>query len=150
MLAVADSQFQDGLLRAAKARGKIEPDYEIPASSRRNTARDLENTLRPALEAGLLPDYPFGTDLDPLEQKLAKTLENLKSAPGGKIGLAKRLLGALFTPSSPAADAALQRLGLIAPASVEDIVTARLVRAEFRRLERLAGPVDENGLQRNQ
>jgi hypothetical protein len=136
MLAVADSRFQPDLLRVAKAAGKIEADYEIPERFRNNAPDVLEAALRPALAQGLLPDYPFGTDLDPLEQKLAKVLENLKSAPGGKLGLMKRFLAALFAGSSPEADAALKRLGLLSPASLEDRVTARLIRAELLRLER--------------
>jgi acyl-CoA hydrolase len=134
MLSVADSRFQPDLLQAAKSTGKIEADYEIPEPFRHNTPQRLEDALRPALAEGLLPDYPFGTDLDPLEQKLAKALENLKSAPGGKLTLAKRFLAALFTGSSPEAAAALQRLGLQSPGTLEDFVTARLVRAAFLEL----------------
>src|SRR5262249_11463608 len=110
MLVVADSRFQPELLRAAKATRKIEAGYEIPGQFRNNTPESLEHALRPALTQGLLPDYPFGTDLDPLERKLAKALENLKSAPDGKLGLAKRFLAALFAGSSPEADAGLKRL----------------------------------------
>jgi acyl-CoA hydrolase len=135
MLAVADSRFQPELLRAAKASRKIEADYAIPERFRRNTPKALEEALRPALAQGLLPDYPFGTDLDPLEQKLAKVLENLKSAPGGKLALARRFIASLFMGSSPDADAALERLGLQSSSSLEDRAAARLIRAELRRLE---------------
>ena len=62
MLAVADSRFQDELLRQAKEAGKIEQGFELPAACRDNTPDRIARALKPAREQGLLPPFPFGTD----------------------------------------------------------------------------------------
>lgn len=48
MLAIADSRFQDELLRQAKDAGKIERDYALPKSARDNTPDMIARTLQPA------------------------------------------------------------------------------------------------------
>ena len=65
MLAVADSRFQDELLRQAKDAGKIERGFELPAACRDNTPERIARALAPAREQGLLPAFPFGTDFTP-------------------------------------------------------------------------------------
>ena len=52
MLAIADSRFQPALLKAAKAAGKIEAGYEIPAASRDNTPERIARALRPRARRG--------------------------------------------------------------------------------------------------
>ena len=62
MLGVADSRFQDGLMRQAKDAGKLPKDFEIPAAQRDNHPERIARALKPAREAGLLPLFPFGSD----------------------------------------------------------------------------------------
>src|SRR5207248_11380495 len=62
MLAIADSRFQEELLRRAKDAGKIERDFELPAACRHNTPERIARALEHAREAGLLPPFPFGSD----------------------------------------------------------------------------------------
>ena len=52
MLAVADSRFQDELLRRAKDAGKIEQGFELPAACRDNTPERIARALAAAREAG--------------------------------------------------------------------------------------------------
>ncbi|HMJ28133.1 MAG TPA: acetyl-CoA hydrolase/transferase C-terminal domain-containing protein, partial [Xanthobacteraceae bacterium] len=47
MLAVADSRFQDELLRQAKEAGKIEQGFELPAACRDNTPERIARALKP-------------------------------------------------------------------------------------------------------
>ena len=70
MLAITDSRFQDELLREAKDAGKIERTFELPNAARDNTPDALAQALKPAAEAGLLPQFPFGTDFTATEQRL--------------------------------------------------------------------------------
>src|SRR5262249_14064351 len=70
MLSIADSRFQDELLRQAKDAGKIARGYAIPAVHRDNHPERIAQALKPLRDRGLLPDYPFGSDFTPVEQRL--------------------------------------------------------------------------------
>ena len=122
MLAIADSRFQDELLRQAKDAGKIARDFELPKSARNNTPEMLARALKPAADAGLLPLFPFGTDFTDVEQRLIPALTVLKSA--SPLQLARLLISGL---SAKADAACLERLGLAKPASLKERFYAALV-----------------------
>jgi hypothetical protein len=124
MLGVTDSRFQDELLRQAKDAGKIERSFEIAKAGRENTPDAIERTLKPALGAGLLPPFPFGTDFTDAEQKLLPALQMLKSASVKELGTF--LLRGLS--SGPASRTYLDRLGLASPRSPSEWLYALLVR----------------------
>ena len=118
MLAIADSRFQDELLRTAKDTGKIAKSYEIPTAFRDNTPERIARALKP-LD---LPPFPFGTDFTPVEQRLLFALEKLKAAQ--PFALARLALAGL----SKSSDAeALARMGLDRPRSLPDRFYAALV-----------------------
>jgi acyl-CoA hydrolase len=127
MLGITDSRWQGELLRQAKDAGKIERGFEIPAHARDNTPKAIERKLRPAREAGVLPEFPFGTDFTEVEQKLIPALGTLKSASRFE------LLSLLLQPSAPADSRCLERLGLAEPKGLRDWVYARLVRSALSR-----------------
>ena len=52
MLAVADSRFQDDLMRQAKDAGKLPKNFEIPAAHRDNYPERIARALKPARDAG--------------------------------------------------------------------------------------------------
>lgn len=133
MLNISDSRFQPDLLREAKANGKIEQAYEIPERYRDNLPQRLERALKPDQKAGILPAFPFGTDLDATEQRLATALDRLKSLTGGKLSMIRRALASLGTTASPATKTALKRLKLDHPRSLEDWITRRLLLQELER-----------------
>ena len=54
LLAVADSRFQDELVRQAKAHGKLESSYALPERYRNNLPQTLDAKLHPWTQAGLL------------------------------------------------------------------------------------------------
>src|SRR6516165_3395312 len=80
MLKIADSRFQDELMRAAKAAGKLPMSYQIPGAFRENLPERISAALKPAREAGLLPAFPFGSDFTDVEQRLIRALEILEKA----------------------------------------------------------------------
>src|SRR5438093_1309592 len=86
MLAIADSHFQDELLRRAKDAGKIERDFELPAACRHNTPERIARALEHACEAGLLPPFPFGSDFTASEERLIAALKLLRAAPAARLG----------------------------------------------------------------
>jgi acyl-CoA hydrolase len=135
MLAIADSRFQDALLRQAKAAEKIEAGFEIPSAFRANLPEALSAKLSPAREAGWLPDYPFGTDLDPVERRLAAALDLLQQQTARPVGLARSLVRSLSAGlPSPVTQEALARLSLDRPAGIKDRILRRLVAMALEQL----------------
>jgi acyl-CoA hydrolase len=124
MLAITDSRFQDELLRQAKDAGKIERSYELPKSVRDNTPDAIARALKAAADAGLLPQFPFGTDFTEAEQQLIPALEKLKSASLGE--LASLVLRGLSSRTDYAD--CMDRMGLTKPKGIAERLYASLIR----------------------
>lgn len=127
MLSVTDSRWQSELLRRARDAGKIEGGYEIPREARDNTPDAIARKLKPARDAGLLPDFPFGTDFTAVEQRLLPALQRLKSSS------TRDLLGLLLRPAGSRDADALARMGLSRPSGLRERIYARLIRAALSR-----------------
>jgi len=126
LLAVADSRFQDELLRQAKDAGKIERSFVLPPAWRDNGPRRIERALAGGRADGLLALFPFETDFTPVEQRLVPALQALKSAsPVGLGGILARGIG-----RAPSAEiqACLARMGLDRPSTFAQHVYAALLR----------------------
>ncbi len=132
MLSVADSRFQNELLREAKNHNKIAKDYEIPVQFRNNTPERIERALRPAKERGLLPDFPFGTDFDDVEKRLIPALQMLKQKLASPLSLVPVLLRGLSAPANAETDACIARMGLAEAASVKDRLYRAILRGALR------------------
>ncbi|WP_417482645.1 acetyl-CoA hydrolase/transferase C-terminal domain-containing protein [Maricaulis sp.] len=115
LLNIADSRFQDDLLASAKAAGKVALDYEIPAIFRNNTPERLRAVLGPARASGVLPEFPFGTDFTPVEQRLMSALARMKQASYSRRATASLILRGAFGRGARD-DEALERMGLSRPA----------------------------------
>jgi acyl-CoA hydrolase len=124
MLKITDSRFQDDLLRQAKDAGKIERAYELPKSARDNTPDAIARALQPAGDAGLLPQFPFGTDFTDVEQRLIPALEKLKTA--SFVELASLFVRGLSTRTNNSD--CLERMGLAKPQSFPLRLYASLLR----------------------
>ena len=131
MLSITDARFQDELLARAKAAGKIERGFEIPAAWRNNTPAFLANALGPARNSGVLPAFPFGTDFTGDEQKLLPALKVLKAA--SPLQLAVLALRGL---SLGGESDCLERMGLAKPAGMKELIYAALLRAALRESRR--------------
>jgi hypothetical protein len=129
MLGVADSRFQDELMRQAKDAGKLPRGFEIPPAQRDNYPERVARALKPAREAGLLPPFPFGSDFTAVEQRLIPALQWLQDARHSPL----RLPGLLWLGSTRRPDAAdrecLARLGLDQPATLSERAYRALVSA---------------------
>ena len=125
LLAIADSRFQTALMHEAIAHGKLEADYQIPASAQGNSPAMLREHLRPWRNSGVLPDFPFGTDLTDDELTIVRALKKLKHAshhPVELVGMILQSLGA----EKPVPPAYLERLGLADAKSFKDLFVRRL------------------------
>ncbi len=123
MLSITDSQFQGDLLVTAKSNGKIDHDFTLDSAWVNNSQDNLQRTLTPFKQQGLLPDYPFGTDLTELEQRLIPALEALKTAATSKASLLALVLKGLRVDQSETDRIALKRLGFEQPSSLSDKIT---------------------------
>lgn len=114
------------MVKQAKAHGKLDAHYQVPERYRHNLPKSLEDKLHPWAEAGLLPDFPFGTDLTKDELNIVRALKKLKHAsehPAELLSLAFKS----FWESKEMPQAYLERLGLADAHSFKDTVLRRLL-----------------------
>ena len=131
MLGVADSRFQGELLNQAKAAGKIEKSFEVPAAYRDNTPKRIERALGPARAAGLIPPFPFGTDFTQIEQRLIPALTSLASA--SPIQIVSFLMRGLWPSGhSPDTQDCLDRMGLARPKGFFELIYAALLHGSLQ------------------
>ena len=132
MLNIADTRFQEALLKSATASGKLPKDYRIPDAFRANRPERLADQLADAERQGLLPAFPFGTDLTDVEITLGHALQGLKSRMGSAGGLAGAAIQALEVRTVPeAAFPYLERMGLAAPETLAEKVAQRMIVAQL-------------------
>jgi acyl-CoA hydrolase len=125
LIAVADSRFQDDLVSQAKAHGKLPDSYEVPDRYRDNLPEKLEQRLHRWAQSGLLPDFPFGTELTDDELHIVRALKRMKHAtqhPAELVAMAVRSLW----EGKEAPRAYLERLGLAEARSFKDMFVRKL------------------------
>jgi hypothetical protein len=125
LIQVADSRFQSELIKQAKAHGKLEADYELPARYRNNTPQALNDKLRPWMQANLLPDFPFGTDLTEDEIHMVKAMKKMKHASHHPTELLSMVIKSLWE-GKEAPPAYLERLGLAEARGFKEVFMRRL------------------------
>jgi len=128
LIEIADAEFQDELVERAKAAGKVEADYRVPDTARRNTPERVETAVAELRGGGWFAPYPLGTELTEVEQDLARALKWLQARAGrmrDRAGLAWQVLVAERPRQRYRAH--LSRLGLDAPKGVGEWLTRRLV-----------------------
>jgi acyl-CoA hydrolase len=132
LLKIADSRFQEGLMRSAKTSGKLPRDFRIPAAFRSNLPERLADQLAGAKRKGLLPSFPFGTDLSEEEIALGGALQGLKARLGSAGGIARAAARALESgPVPEAATACLERMGLADPQTLAEKMARRMIVSEL-------------------
>ena len=125
LIAVADSRFQDELVRQAQSHGKLPAGYVLPDRYRQNLPAALDAKLHPWSEAGLLPAFPFGTDLTADELHIVTALKRLKRATQHPVDLVTMAVKSLWEGKDAPA-AYLERLGLDDATSFKTMFIRRL------------------------
>ena len=126
LLEIADSRFQDELLKEAKSAGKITKDYHIPDHARDNRPEHLEKVLARYRERGLFQEFPFGTDLTADEVVLRKALRVLKQTIQGRKFPAPRMSAIRKTLTVPNnARPYLERMALGRPRTLKERLLQR-------------------------
>ncbi|MEP4147937.1 MAG: acetyl-CoA hydrolase/transferase C-terminal domain-containing protein [Halioglobus sp.] len=132
MINIADSRFQGQLLEYAKNHGKLPRDYSVPFSARNNTPEKLQTVLKPQMMAGVLPDYPFGTELTDEELALAASLRRVKALSEEPAQFISSTFKALLHHSDEdAAKPFLERLHLEHPETTKDFLIKQLLLLEL-------------------
>ncbi len=128
LINIADSRFQNQLLEFAKNHGKLPRDYRIPFEARDNTPEKLRKILAPYQDKGLLPTYPFGSDLTEQEIALAASLRRIKELseePRHFVTAAFRAL--LHHADEEAARPFLERVNLDHPGTTREFLIQQLL-----------------------
>jgi len=125
MINVADSRFQGELLQKAKLAKKLPRDYKIPDIHCNNNPERIRSSLTSAQKSGLLPAFPLGSGMTPVEEYLAEGLSRLAPQAGHFGATASLALKGLRQPVTQENRAALERMQLDRPKGIKE----RLYRA---------------------
>ncbi|MBT3983986.1 MAG: hypothetical protein HOE90_21705 [Bacteriovoracaceae bacterium] len=101
LLNIADSRFQESLLKQAKKEGKIEGNYQIPEKFRSNLPVGYVEVLNHYKKLDHFKTFPFGTDLTDSEIRIGKALKYLKAISKKKNVLIRHLFSAIGLKSIP-------------------------------------------------
>ena len=113
LIEIADARFQQELLAQAVKADKVSAAYRLPAACRNNTPEHLHGLLKPFLNAGHFPAFPFGTDFTPEELRLGQALKSLEAATATRWGLLRTLWRCWRQELDPSPhQALLARMGL--------------------------------------
>jgi acyl-CoA hydrolase len=128
LLEIADSRFQDELLKDARRAGKLSGQYRIPDYARNNRPERLKQMLARYRDRGLFQEFPFGTDLTEEELALKKALRALEQTFKGKKLRLPRLAELHKTAAIPDhARQYLERMELDRPQSFKEKLLQRAV-----------------------
>ncbi|MEN3975846.1 acetyl-CoA hydrolase/transferase C-terminal domain-containing protein [Emcibacter sp. SYSU 3D8] len=125
MLSVTDSAFQLPLVKRAKAAGKLPKSFRLGSSLELNNAAHVTGVLEPLRRQGLLPEYPFGTDFTPEEQRLLPALDRLRRA--GRRELASHAIRGFLAGDGEDLRPLLDRMGLGRRSGMRERVYAALL-----------------------
>jgi acyl-CoA hydrolase len=125
LLRIADSRFQPELVAAAKKHGKLEADWALPEAWTHNTPEALDAKLHPFTAQGLLPGFPFGTDLTDDEIHIVAALRRLKKSLHHPVELVSTALRSVWE-GREAPPAYLARLGLDEATGFKGLVLKKL------------------------
>ena len=132
LINIADSRFQNNLLEFAKDHGKVEREYRIPFEARDNTPERIQRVLAPQLASGLLPAYPFGTDLTDQEIALAASLRKVRALSEEPAHFITSTFKALLHKGNEdAARPFLERIHLENPGTTKEFLVQQLLLLEL-------------------
>lgn len=127
ILNITDSRFQPALLKAAKKARKLASDYQIPAKFLGNRPELIDKIIPSMQLQTYFKPYPFGSDLTPEEEILARALMYLKNCSNIKlVGLSLR---SLFLFKSDMHFAVyLQRMQLLNTTNIKEFFYKKLLK----------------------
>lgn len=138
LIRIADSRFQDDLLKQAQKAGKVSADFRLPAHWKNNTPEQVRKSLAAAGEGDWFPAFPFGRDFTDEELKLGKALKSLKAATSTPRGKLATLWQALRADDEDGQyHGLLERMNLVRPSGIREKLDRKLVIHGLQQLEPL-------------
>jgi hypothetical protein len=133
LLHIADADFQNELITAAQASGKIEAAYSMAddaSNNRPDVVRSVFDDYRDAF-----PAYPLGTDLTSEEQDLAEALAWLQTNTANTGTKLKTMLQSIANrqPGGQRSQSALARMGLDKTTGIGQAIMKRMLNLALQR-----------------
>jgi len=136
LIRIADSRFQQELLKQAQKARKVDPSFSLPASWCNNTPRAVRAALAAAGNGDRFPAFPFGRDFTDEELTLGKALNGLKAATATRRGKLSTLWHAARASDEEGRyQPLLERMGLRNPRGLREKLDQRLVIFGLQQLE---------------
>ena len=130
LLKITDSRFQDDLIKEAKLKGKLSPDFELAQEYRQNNPQKLDAMLKPFQADGHFVAFPFGTDFTAEEIVIGGSLKVLTAKK--KPQIMKGLLKEMFKSIPPHAEPYLKRMQLDNPKNRKERLMRKIVLSAMR------------------
>ncbi|QCF25258.1 acetyl-CoA hydrolase/transferase C-terminal domain-containing protein [Hydrocarboniclastica marina] len=142
LIQIADSRFQQGLLRQAKKAGKISSSWAIPNAYCNNRPEEIVALVEHyRKQHDIFPAFPFDCAFTPEELRLAEALQALKAATSSPMAKLQTLIAALKVEDVPAHwQALLSRMGLERVEGWRQKLDRKLLLQGLRLTEPDAGP----------
>ncbi len=86
LIRIADSRFQQDLLKQAQNAGKVDASFRLPPEWCNNTPEAIQAAIQAAGDKEVFPPFPFGRDFTDEELRLGKALQTLKAATATRRG----------------------------------------------------------------
>lgn len=136
LIRIADSRFQESLLRQAQKAGKVDSKFRLPASWKNNTPQAIRKAVLVTGNPDLFPPFPFGRDFTHEELTLGKALKGLKAATATRRGKLSTLWQAARAGDDEKRyEPYLKRMGLQDARGFRDKLDRKLVIHGLRQLE---------------
>ncbi|MCB0379455.1 MAG: hypothetical protein KDD33_13255 [Bdellovibrionales bacterium] len=132
LIEIADSRFQEKLIKEAQAAKKLSKNYRLPENCKNNSPEDLMRITKPFRDQGLFKAFPFGTELTDVEIRVGRALKSLKKKSQVKAELVTTLAkAAAMTKVPEQVQKELERMNLDKPKNFREKFYARLLAAEL-------------------
>ncbi|WP_323752416.1 acetyl-CoA hydrolase/transferase C-terminal domain-containing protein [Marinobacter sp.] len=135
LIRIADSRFQEALLKQAKKVGKVPSGFKLPKDWTNNTPGQVRETLAAAGEGDWFPAFPFGRDFTDEELTLGKALKSLKAATATPRGKLSTLWQAMRADDDGRYHSMIERMGLARPSNFREKLDRKLVIHGLQQLE---------------
>lgn len=128
LIRIADSRFQQDLLKQAQKAGKVDAGFRLPPDWCNNTPESVQAAIRAAGDREVMPPFPFGKDFTDEELRLGKALQTLKSATATRRGKLATLWHAMKAKDDQGRyQSLLERMSLDKPRGLKARLDLRLV-----------------------
>lgn len=128
LIRIADSRFQQELLKQAQKAGKVDASFRLPPEWCNNTPGAVRSAVAVTGNGDLFPAFPFGREFTDEELRLGKALKALKAATATRRGKLAVLWKAMRTREDAAQyGPLLERMGLSNPSGLKEKLDQGLV-----------------------